>query len=63
MGQQGSGSSNYVGTLEGWDESWDDDWDEEKAVKSPGRNHVANRRANGVSSRSADTNDLGNDME
>lgn len=49
MGQQGSGSSRNVETLEeGWDQSWDDDWDEEVTVKSPGGNRLGNRRANGV---------------
>ncbi|XP_027110606.1 uncharacterized protein [Coffea arabica] len=51
MGQQGSGSSRNVETLEeSWDQSWDDDWDEEVTVKSPGGNHLGSRRANGVDS-------------
>ncbi|KAL3524063.1 hypothetical protein ACH5RR_016897 [Cinchona calisaya] len=49
MGQQGSGSLNNMETLEGRDQSWDDDWDEEKAVKSPGGNHIGNSHPNGVS--------------
>lgn len=61
MGQQETGSSINTETIDGWDQSWDDDWDEEEAVKSPGGNHIGNRRANGLNSRSADSNEWGND--
>ncbi|KAK3014934.1 hypothetical protein RJ639_009950 [Escallonia herrerae] len=42
-------------TPEGWDQGWDDDWDEEKAVKSSGTNHVGSRPANGLTSRSSNS--------
>lgn len=66
MGQQENGASLNAETVDSRDQSWDDDdddgeWDEEKVVKSGGGNHVGNGRANGGSSRSADTNGWGDD--
>lgn len=49
MGERES-AINVAETAEGWDQGWDDDWDEEKAVKSPGGNHLS---GNGLSSRSS----------
>lgn len=42
-----------VNSTEGWDQGWDSDWDDDKAVMSPGGNHVGSISANGLSSRSA----------
>lgn len=42
-----------VDSTEGWDQGWDSDWDDDKAVMSPGGNHVGSISANGLSSRSA----------
>ncbi|KAK3024846.1 hypothetical protein RJ639_045063 [Escallonia herrerae] len=38
-----------------WDQGLDDDWDEEKAVKSLGTNHVGSKPANGLTSRSSNS--------
>lgn len=63
MGQAQSTSSLKVETASGWDQDWDDDWDEERAVRSPGGNRIGNRRANGGSSRLAESNGWDDDWK
>ncbi|XWS65572.1 hypothetical protein CRYUN_Cryun05aG0125300 [Craigia yunnanensis] len=50
MGQPDSPSANNVETTEGWEQDWDGDWDELKS-KAAIRRQMANRSANGLTSR------------
>ncbi|KAI3470965.1 hypothetical protein Pfo_027628 [Paulownia fortunei] len=63
MEQQESDPSFVIETPEGWDHNWDDDWDEEKAVRSPGTNHVGKVLENGASLKYIDTTQWRNDWD
>lgn len=52
MGLPESAAAVNVNSTEGWDQGWDSDWDDDKAVMSPGGNHVGSISANGLTSRS-----------
>lgn len=50
----------HVTAADGWDQSWDDDWDDEEAVvRSSAKQHAENASSNGLSSRSANPNQNG----
>ncbi|KAK1351514.1 Dentin sialophosphoprotein-like protein [Heracleum sosnowskyi] len=51
--ESAAAASVNVNSTEGWDQGWDSDWDDDKAVMSPGGNHVGSISANGLTSRSA----------
>ncbi|KAL8102050.1 uncharacterized protein LOC141678337 [Apium graveolens] len=53
MGLPESAAAVNENSTEGWDQGWDSDWDDDKAVMSPGGNHVGSISANGLTSRSA----------
>ncbi|KAL0382218.1 UNVERIFIED_CONTAM: hypothetical protein Scaly_0509100 [Sesamum calycinum] len=63
MEQQESDPSFVIETPEGWDQNWDDDWDEEKAVKSPGGQHIGKVSENGASLEYIDTTQWGSDWD
>ncbi|GAV70395.1 hypothetical protein CFOL_v3_13893 [Cephalotus follicularis] len=63
MGLPESVLAANVETAEGWDQGWDDDWDEENAVRSPGGHRIGNISANGLTSRSSNSDGWENDWD